>query len=77
MFDPSVGLNLEQLRDRLKRFSEQELIRFGKAARYMCSPESQPFGGKQPPDPVFVVQLEEAREEYRQRKKADDAPGSF
>ena len=29
MFDPSVGLDLDQLRDRLKRFSDQELIRFG------------------------------------------------
>jgi hypothetical protein len=68
---------LEQLRDRLKRFSDQELVRFGKASRYMCSPEAQPFGGKQPPDPVFVVQLKEAWEEWRRRKKADGATDSF
>lgn len=77
MIDPSIGLDLDQLRDRLKRFSHEELIRFGKASRYMCSPEAQPFGGKNPPDPVFVVQLKEAREEWRRRTKADDTPGSF
>ena len=66
MFDPSVGLDLDQLR--LKRFSDEELIRFGKAARYMCSPEAQPFGGKQPPDQILVVQLEEAREKTEERR---------
>ncbi len=77
MFDPSIGIDLDQLRERLKRFSDQELIRFGKASRYMCSPQAQPFGGKQPPDQVFVVQLKKAREEWRRRKKADDASDSF
>jgi len=77
VFDSSIGLDLDQLRERLKRFSDQELIRFGKASSYMCFPEAQPFGGKNPPDPVFVVQLEEARDEWRRRKKADDAPDSF
>ena len=68
MLDPSLGLDLEQLRARLRRFSDAELLRFGKAARYMCSPEAQPFGGKQPPDRVFIVQLEEARAEWRRRR---------
>jgi len=77
MFDPSIGLDLDQLRDRLKRFSDQELIRFGKASRYMCSPAAQPFGGKQPPDQVFVVQLEEARHEWHRRNKVSESSDSF
>jgi len=76
MFDPSVGLDLDQLRDRLKRFSDQELIRFGKASRYMCSPAAQPFGGKHPSDPVFIVQLKAAREEWL-RRKTENTPDSF
>jgi hypothetical protein len=76
MIDPSVGLDLDQLRESLKRLSDQELIRFGKASRYMCSPEAQPFGGKHPPEQVFVVQLEEARKEWR-RRKADKTPDSW
>jgi hypothetical protein len=32
------GLNLEALRARLQRMSDRDLLRFGRAARYMCSP---------------------------------------
>jgi hypothetical protein len=77
MFDPSLGIDLEQLRERLKRFSDQELVRFGKAARYMYSPQAQPFGGKHPPAQAFVVQLKEAREEWAHRRKAEEAPKFF
>ena len=63
-----AGIDLEQLRARLRRMSDDELIRFGKAGRYMCSPEAQPFGGTVPPRPEFVIQLREAREEWRRRK---------
>ena len=48
---------LEQLRTRLRKMSDGELIRFGKAARSLCR------------DPrcrdTFKQQLEEAREEWR------------
>ncbi len=40
--------SLPSQRERLKRFSEEELIRFGKASCYMCSTEAQLFGGKRP-----------------------------
>jgi hypothetical protein len=33
-------LELEALRARLRRMSGRELLRFGKSARYMCSPEA-------------------------------------
>jgi len=40
------GLDLEALRARLRRMTDRELLRFGKSARYMCSPEANL--GKQP-----------------------------
>jgi hypothetical protein len=33
-------LDLETLRARLRRMSDRELLRFGRFARYMCSPEA-------------------------------------
>ena len=64
-----AGVDLEELKARLIRMSDAELIRFGRAGRYMCSSEAQPFGGKVPPRPEFIVQLEEARAEWRRRKQ--------
>jgi hypothetical protein len=55
------GINLEELRARLRKMTDAELIRFGRAARFLCRP------GKEPPREAFVVQLEEARAEYRRR----------
>ena len=46
--------------------SDDELRKFGKAARYMVSPTANM--GK-PPLPDFVLQLEEARAEWRRRCK--------
>jgi hypothetical protein len=59
----SVGFSdpdLEALRIRLRKMNDQELRRFGLAARFMCS-----AGAKlgEPPRQVFVTQLEEARAE--------------
>ena len=47
------GLDLEALRSRLRRMTDRELLRFGKSARYMCSPEANL--GKEPRQ-VFVIQ---------------------
>jgi len=58
------GLDLRALRARLQRMSDRELLRFGKSARYMCSPEANL--GKEPCR-VFVIQLREAVEEWRRR----------
>jgi hypothetical protein len=55
-------IDLEQLRARLRKMSDTELIRFGKAARFLCRP------GKEPPREAFAVQLREARAEWRRRK---------
>ena len=64
--DPEI--DLEELRARLRRMDDAELIRFGKAGAFLCSPAAQPFGGKYPPRREFVIQLEAAREEWRRRK---------
>jgi hypothetical protein len=45
--------------------SDDALIRFGRASRYMCSPQAN--GGKEPRQ-AFVLQLAEAIVERRRRK---------
>ena len=47
-------LDREALRARLRRMSDTELFRFGRAARYMCSPAAN--HGKEPRQ-VFVTLL--------------------
>ena len=59
-------LDLEALRARLRRMSDKELLRFGKSARYMCSPEAN-FGNE--PRQAFVIQLWEAEKEWRLRQQ--------
>jgi hypothetical protein len=60
-----TGIDLERLRARLRKMTDTELRRFGRAARFMCSPRANL--GKQPRE-AFVVQLQEARGEWRRRK---------
>jgi hypothetical protein len=63
----SIGLadfDRDALRTRLRKMSDEELREFGKAARYMVSPTANM--GKAPL-PTFVLQLEEARAEWRRR----------
>ena len=52
------------LRARLRKMNEADLIAFGKAARYMCSLAAN-LG--QPPREPFVIQLREARNEWKRR----------
>ena len=56
--------NVEELRQRLSKMSDEKLREFGEAARYMCSPRA--MLGK-PPLPVYTIQLEEALAEWRRR----------
>jgi hypothetical protein len=60
------GLDLEGLRTRLQRMSDR--LRFGRLARYMCTPEAS-LGKK--PRRVFVIQLREAVEEWRRRQPVE------
>jgi hypothetical protein len=65
------GVDLDQLRERLRGMTDEELLQFGKAARNMCSPEANL--GK-PPRKAFVIQLEEARAEWKRRKERKQLP---
>jgi hypothetical protein len=58
------SFDIEKLRERLRKMSDAQLLEFGRAARQLCSPEAN-FG--KPPREVFVIQLEEARAEWRRR----------
>jgi hypothetical protein len=65
-----ANLDVDALRARLRKMSDEELRKFGKAARYMASPTANM--GK-PPLPAFVLQLEEARAEWRRRYPEESA----
>jgi hypothetical protein len=56
--------SLDTIRERLRKMSDQELLRCGQASKYMCSPKAKL--GKLP-RPEFVTQLEEARGEWTRR----------
>jgi hypothetical protein len=63
----SVGtneFNLENIRTHLRGLSDEELIQFGKACRDMLTPQAN-LG--RPLREVFVIQLQEARTEWRRR----------
>ena len=56
--------SLDELRQRLRKMDDTELLRFGKAAKYMCSPEANLAT---PRRESFVIQLQEARAEWMRR----------
>jgi hypothetical protein len=65
--DMSVGFDdfdEEKERGRLRKLSDEELIREGKAARSLCDPRGR--NGK-PPRDVFVIGLRLCKEEWRRR----------
>jgi hypothetical protein len=71
MIMSSVGfqpLQLDEVRARLQKMSDADLLHFGRAAASLCRPEKQ-FG--RPPRKVFVDQLNEARAEWRRRHPKD------
>ena len=51
--------DIELLRQRLRKMSDEELTDFGLAAKFMCRDKK--------PRETFVTQLNEAREEWRRR----------
>jgi hypothetical protein len=56
---------LTELRERLRKMNDAELGRFGKAASYMCSQEASVDSQ---PRQSFLIQLEEAKAEWKRRK---------
>lgn len=57
----SDGLALQKLRERLRRMSDEELIKFGKDVRRLSGPRFSPTPGP------WKAQLEEARTKWRRR----------
>jgi hypothetical protein len=64
-FNKDGEVDLKALRARLRKMDDEELRRYGRAAKSMCSPEANL--GK-PPRQTFVIQLQEARAEWDRRK---------
>jgi hypothetical protein len=64
VFNPDAFFNLDQCRARLQRMDDAALGRFGKAAAYMASLAAN-LG--HPPREAFLVQLREARVEWKRR----------
>ena len=62
--------DIDGLRERLRKMTDAELLRSGKAARFMCSAGAN-FG--KPPRECFVIQLRELRAEFRRRKELRDS----
>ena len=61
----SSSVDLEQLRGRLRTMNDADLLRFGNAAKFMCSRQAN---FNKPPRESFVIQLKEARAEWERRK---------
>ena len=58
--------SIEQIRESIRKMSDAELRKFGRAAQDSSDPKKD-FG---PRNPAFHVQLEEARAEWRRRHPA-------
>ncbi len=61
----TTPFNVDELPERLQKMSDVELRKFGQATQLMVSPKANPG---QPPPEVFVIQLDEARKEWKRRK---------
>jgi len=66
-FATNSPVDLDELRERFQRMTDDQLLAFGKAARYMCTPKANL--GRLPREP-FVIQLREARAEWQRRRDA-------
>jgi len=66
-------MDVEGLRMRLRKMADGELLRFGRAAKYMCSRYANLA---KPPLEPFVIQLREARAEWRRRYPKLPSSGS-
>ena len=60
----TTRFDVESLRSGLRSMDDAELLRFGQAAKYMCSSYANSLA---PLRKEFVIQLEESRAEWRRR----------
>lgn len=68
----SQVIDLDAIRARLRKLSEDKLIEYGQSCAYLCSPGAN-FG--MPPLEVWTAQLDEARAEWRRRHPHPCAAG--
>jgi hypothetical protein len=68
-----ADLDPDVLRARLARMSDRQMLEWGCAAAYMCTSYAN-LG--QPLRPVFVLQLEAARAEWRRRHGSESSPAA-
>ena len=61
--------SVEKIREEFRRMTDEKLVKTGKLLRGLCSPEAN-FG--KPPREVWVMQLKEARAEWRRRHPKDE-----
>ena len=61
----TTPFNVDELRERLRKMSDADLRMFGQAAQRVVSPKANPGP---PPREVCVIQLDEARKEWKRRK---------
>ena len=61
----TTPFNVDELRERLRKMSDAELRTFGQASQHMVSPKAHL---DQPTRKVLVIQLDEARKEWKRRK---------
>ena len=66
-------IDVKELCQQLKTMPEPELLRFGQAVKHMCSREMN----CEPPGERFIVQLREARAEWRRRHPGLPLDGSI
>jgi hypothetical protein len=59
----SIPEDIEQIRERIRKMSDAELRKYGRAARELADPKKN-YG---PRNPAFQIQLDEARAEWRRR----------
>jgi hypothetical protein len=62
--------DIEKHRERLRKMTDKQLLETGRSAKYMCSPQAN---FQKPPREVFVIQLAEARAEWRRRQELNGA----
>jgi hypothetical protein len=66
-FATDTPIDLEEFRVRLRKMTDAELLKYGQAGQYLCSPKAN-FG--KPPRKTFEIQLRLCREEWKRRKAA-------
>ena len=71
-----LQFDVGNFRKRIQKMTDAELIRFGKAARYMADPHNS--ADKKTVESVYEIQLGECREEWRRRhpREMSGAPRS-